>query len=140
VPVKTHLRAVPDTNVVLASQYGGKASPNKEFFECWDNEEFQILYSDDMLHEYYLKLREHHVPEKEIKALLLALRHSAEHVPIQFFHHPSHEYPVDIDDIAFILCADNGQATHLVTYDPHLLNVNSYHPFSICQTIPLLRE
>ena len=49
-------------------------------------------------------------------------------------------YPKDEDDIAFVLCAENGKATHLITYDPDLLNIKDYFKFKICKTIEFLTE
>ncbi len=47
---------------------------------------------------------------------------------IKYFH--LEKYPVDEDDIAFVLCAINGKTTHLITYDAHLLEINDYYDFS----------
>jgi len=57
--MKTSFKAVPDTNIVIASEkskFG--SSPNREFFERWRNCEFKILYSDDALLEYIEKMIE----------------------------------------------------------------------------------
>ena len=42
------------------------------------------------------------------------------------FSHFRH-YPVDEDDISFLLCAINGAASHLVSYDPHLLDLDLFY-------------
>ena len=120
--VKTPFVTVPDTNVVLASHLSkGAASPNKEYFERWKNKEFELVYSEDTLGEYLTELLEHGVPQTEAKAFITRLRRLATYVEIQFYH--LLKYPVDANDISFLLCADNAQATHLITYDPHLLNL-----------------
>ena len=49
-------------------------------------------------------------------------------------------YPKDEDDIVFVLCAENGNATHLITYDTDLLNIKEYFKFKICKTIEFLSE
>ena len=46
----------------------------------------------------------------------------AECVEIRFFHF--RHYPVDADDTIFLLCAINGAASHLVSYDRHLLEID----------------
>ncbi len=55
----------------------------------------------------------------------------AEQVQVSWFHF--RHYPVDPDDVAFVLAAINGKATHLVTRDKHLTDVaHFYHEFSTC--------
>jgi predicted nucleic acid-binding protein len=54
--MKTSFRTVPDTNVIIASQNASAASPNKEFFDRWEQEEFALLYCEDTLREYIRKL------------------------------------------------------------------------------------
>ncbi len=47
------LRVVPDTNIFIAAQKStNPSSPNKEFFERWQQAGFDLLFSDDTLHEY----------------------------------------------------------------------------------------
>ncbi len=47
-------------------------------------------------------------------------------------------YPTDADDIAFVLCALNGKATHLVTYDSDLHALPRDYPFTICEPLQFL--
>jgi len=115
----TPLRPVTDTNVLLASEKSKSAtSPNREYIQRWRNDEFTFLYSEDTLLEYIKKMQEKHISEDSIKKFLGALFELGVQVYIAFYHLPV--YPVDPDDIAFLLCADNGEATHLLTYDRHL--------------------
>jgi len=51
-------------------------------------------------------------------------------VDVSFFH--LRIYPIDPDDIAFVLCAANGEATHLLTYDHHLSDLAWAYDFTIC--------
>ena len=130
-PPSSSLKTVPDTNVVLASALRpGPASPNREYFERWKQNQFSILFSEDTLLEYIEKLREKGVSAETIKSFLVALLTLGVEVEIEFFHLPV--YPVDTDDIAFVLCAENGEASHLVSYDRHLREVAAYFPFRIC--------
>ena len=57
-----------------------------------------------------------------------------------FFHF--RHYPVDSDDVMFLLCAMNGRATHLVSYDRHLLSLRPYYAgqVTICEPVEFLRE
>ena len=99
---KTSFKVVPDTNVLIASEKSmSESSPNKEFFERWKNEEFDILYSDDTLLEYIEKMREKNIPEEIIKKLIRAILELGRNVYIIFYHLPF--YPVDSDDIPFLL-------------------------------------
>lgn len=132
------LRTVPDTNVIIAAQSLGAASPNREFVERWQNEEFELLYSEDTLREYIQKLLASGVPREKIFRLIVAIRKLGAYTTIQFFH--LIKYPADPDDIPFLLCAHNGQATHLISYDPHLLDLNGLYPFKICKTLDFLFE
>ncbi len=62
-----------------------------------------------------------------------------EEVPIRFYHF--HHYPVDADDVAFLLLALNGAASHLVTYDEHLKDVGVFYPeFITCEPIGFLSD
>lgn len=136
---KTSLRSVPDTNVLLASEMSpGAKSPNKEFFTRWRDGEFTVLFSPDTLLEYVKKLREKDLAEERVRIFLVALLETGVEIHIDYYHLPA--YPVDSDDIAFLLCADNGNATHLVTYDRHLQEVKAYYSFKICRTPVFLEQ
>ncbi|MDL1964763.1 MAG: PIN domain-containing protein [Deltaproteobacteria bacterium] len=81
--MKTSFRVVPDTNVVIASEKStSKSSPNKEFFDRWRNDEFEILYSDDTLLEYIEKMRELNISEEIIKKLIRAMLELGKHISI----------------------------------------------------------
>ncbi len=136
--MKTSLRTVPDTNVVIAAQNSSSTSPNKEFFSRWQSEEFALLFSRDTLAEYVKKLTGRQVPRERIKQLIVAIKRMGEPIPILFFHLA--RYPSDPDDVAFVLCAENGYATHLISYDNHLLVLQGSYSFKICKTVDFLSE
>jgi len=137
--MKTAYKVVPDTNVIIAAEkHPSSTSPNKEFVERWQQDEFVLLYSDDTLLEYIHKLRTQGVAESSIKKLIRAILALGQEVQIQFYHLP--QYSVDPDDIAFLLCADNGQATHIISYDKHLKDMDRWYPFKVCGTLEFLRE
>ncbi len=105
-------RAVLDTNVVLAAQRAtNPASPNREILDRWKLGEFALLYSADIINEYGEKLLEHGFSENDVRSYLALVRLLGERVDIAFFR--LRRYPGDADDIAFVLCALNGNATHL---------------------------
>ena len=135
----TSLRTVPDTNILLAAEMSSSSSsPNREYFERWRRDEFSVLFSQDTLLEYIEKLQEKAISEETIKSFLRALLELGIEIDIAYYHLPA--YPVDADDIAFLLCADNGEATHLVTYDRHLLDVGEHYSFKVCAPTVFLAD
>jgi putative PIN family toxin of toxin-antitoxin system len=133
------IRAVLDTTVaVAAGKSQSPSSPNREIIERWLQGHFTLLISKDIAAEYALKLRDRGVEESTILAFLRQLALLAEIVEIKYFHF--RHYPVDENDIAFLLCAMNGRASHLVSYDPHLLDMDIYYPeIEITPPIPFLQ-
>jgi len=133
------LRTVLDTNVLLAAQRSSHpSSPNVEILSRWRRREFVFCYSLDTLAEYTEKLLKHGIPEAEVEAFVHLLARHGEAVPIIFFHF--RHFPVDPDDVMFLLCAINGNATHLVSYDDHLLALKHFYAneFAICQPLDFL--
>lgn len=136
---KSGLRVVPDTNVIISSELSkDQRSPNRDFIERWLNHEFIVLFSDDTKIEYAIKLREKNIPKEKIISLLANLGRLGDNVVVTHYH--LKYYPEDEDDICFVLCAENGNATHIVTYDKHLLVLNGKYRFKILQIVPFLKE
>ena len=136
---KSNFLVVPDTNVIISSQLSkNQESPNKEFIDRWLKREFIVLYSDDTKIEYAIKLKEKDIPRDKIVEFLANLIMSGKNVVIKNYH--LQHYPIDEDDICFILCAENGNATHIITYDIHLLDLNGKYRFEIQQILPFLKE
>jgi putative PIN family toxin of toxin-antitoxin system len=121
------IRAVLDTTVVVAAgKSPSNSSPNREIIDRWLEGQFILLVSRDTAAEYAVKLRERGVKDSLILAFVRQIALLAEVVTIKHFHF--RHYPIDEDDIAFLLCATNGDATHLVSYDPHLLDLDIHYP------------
>ncbi len=115
-------RVVLDTNVLIAANLTKHdSSPNKQLLERWQKGDFTFLFSLDILAEYEEKLVEKGVCDEDIEELFTLIFFLGEEVSIDFYHLKI--YPTDIDDIVFLLCALNGTATHLVSYDDHLLSL-----------------
>lgn len=93
-----------------------------------------------MLSEFAEKMIEHEVPDADIIRLLASIRRLGEKVFIAAFH--TRPYPADEDDIAFLLCAINGAASHLVTYDEDLLRLRHAYiaQFRVCQPLAFLAD
>jgi putative PIN family toxin of toxin-antitoxin system len=137
----SNYRVVADTNIFLSAQLSNNVkSPNKEFFALFRQKLFTLLLSEDCLVEYIRKLEEKEISRETIVEIIAQLYKLGEEVEIKQFHFP--HYPPDQDDIAFLLCALNGKATHLVTYDNHLLGLKYAYrdSFSICETLLFLSE
>jgi hypothetical protein len=47
---------------------------------------------------------------------------------------------LDHHENPFQRCADNGNATHLVSYDPHLEAIDQFYSFKVCRTLTFLFE
>ncbi len=134
----TNIKVVLDTNVILSSFSPSPHSPSKEILKRWRNEEFTVQFSEDILEEYIEKLLEFSISEEKITHLLAALFMLGEPVFIQMYH--LEKYPEDPDDIAFLLCALNGKATHLLTYDKHLLTLQGIYDLDICEPVVFLKN
>ena len=133
------VRAVLDTNVVLAAHQSTHAtSPNREIILRWKLGEFALLYTADMLTEYAEKLYAGKIDTADVDQFLARVALVGELVEIESFHF--HHYPEDADDIAFLLCALNGGATHLVTYDPHLHVLQPHYALAICEPLRFLAD
>ena len=135
------LRAVVDTNVVLAAHLSSHpASPTAEILDRWQRREFVFLYSLDTLAEYAEKLLTHDLPPSDVAAFIRLVARHGELVPVVVFHF--RHYPVDPEDVMFLLCAINGRATHLVSYDGHLLALRPYYAgeVTICPPVEFLTE
>lgn len=134
-------RVVADSNVILAGRRArNPASPNLEFLQRWRSGEVLLLYNEQMLREYVRKLGEAGVDAAGLLEFATDVATVGSRVPTESFHLP--KYPADADDIPFLLCAWNGRATHLVSYDPHLLDLaDAFHEhFRICATTDFLAE
>lgn len=132
------IRTVLDTNVVLAANFSAHPqSPNVEIISRWRAGQFVWLVTADIMAEYAEKMVELGKPLEKVEAFVADVLTLAEEVPLRFFH--LRHYPVDGDDIAFVLCALNGTATHLVTYDVHLHDVGLFYlEYETCEPLEFL--
>lgn len=133
-------RTVPDTNIIIALQSKKPKSPNREYYERWRKQEFDLLYSEDTLLEYSLKLKDFGMPLEERKEFIREVSKLGIKIYIENFH--LRVYPADSDDISFVLCAENGNATHLISYDRHILDLKYRQSFAykICKILEFLKE
>ena len=133
-------KAVLDTNVVVSKHLSkSNDSPARKILRQWRNREFDLLYQADILAEYIEVLLLHGVDASIIRRLISIILTDGQRVKVRFFHLPT--YPSDPDDIPFLLCALNGKASHLVSYDDHLLSLgDAFAPLSICRPKRFLED
>ena len=116
-------RAVLDTNIIIAAlKSKNPKSPNLELLHRFQNDEFVLLYNDYLLSEYQEKFFTRKVNNELALGFIADLLVSGEKVEIE----ADEIKPVvlnDPDDDVVVACAVVGKATHLVTYDPHLLEL-----------------
>lgn len=136
---KPLLRAVFDTNVIIAAlKSKNPNSPTVELLKRWRNDEFLLLYADDLLLEYRQKFIARNIDAALRIAFLAGLDVFGERIelaPDQIKRVVSN----DPDDDIFVACAIVGKATHLVSYDPHLLSLEeSYQGIAILDGLHFL--
>ena len=136
--MKNLQKTVLDTNILISSWKGSINSPNTEIITLWQAGKITLLYSDDILSEYIEKLSEKGMSKEKLRILIKNIYNQGVNVNIKHFHLIT--YPEDQDDIAFVLCAENGKADYLVSYDSDLLDLNGCYFFKICNSLDFLFE
>jgi putative PIN family toxin of toxin-antitoxin system len=115
------LKAVLDTNVIVAALLSrSPSSPTMELLQRWRQREFVLLYCANLLLEYREKLVAKKIRSDRATWFLRTLIARGVAVPLAPADVIS-RVPADPDDDVLLACALVGGATHLVTYDPHLL-------------------
>jgi putative PIN family toxin of toxin-antitoxin system len=131
-------RVVLDTNVfVSAALSKNLTSPTRELLDRWERGEFVLLMCDALNDELIEKLLERGVHPTAIALLSASLLQLADWVDI-----PAEAVtPVlaDPDDDVVLACAVLGQATHVVTYDPHFdVLGGEYRGIQVVKALPFL--
>ncbi len=115
--------AVLDTNVVFAGLFSrNPRSPTAEILRRWYSGEFDLLYCDELQLEYLGKLVPPRVDPLRRNRFLARLSRLGILIPLSADDIVP-RVPADPDDDVVIACALVGGATHLVSYDPHLLSL-----------------
>ncbi len=132
-------RAVFDTNVIIAAlKSKNPNSPTAELLQRWRQREFILLYANDLLLEYREKFISRRIDPALRIAFLANLEVLGEHIPLTS-DQIQPRIPDDPDDDVVIACAIVGKATHLVSYDPHLLNLgDTYQGITILDGLHFL--
>lgn len=131
-------RVVFDTNVfVSAALSKSLTSPTRELLARWEREEFILVTCEALVTELIEKLLEHHVESSSIAILVASLARLAEWVTVL----DEEVIPVlaDPDDDIVLACAVSGQASYIVTYDPHFDALQAvYRTIQIVKALPFL--
>lgn len=118
-------RAVFDTNIIIATRKSRSAnSPSRELLQLWEAGEFDLLYSRNLQTEYEETAGARDVDLARAHSFFSNLTARGVLIEVRQI------MPVvaaDPDDEVVLACAVAGQATHLVTYDPHLLNLGNFY-------------
>ncbi len=116
-------RVVLDTNVVLAALLSRNPhSPLVELLRWWRSGAFELLYGEDLMLEYQEKFVQKGISPQKAADFLAELVDRGIFVSLS----PADIVPrvaEDPDDDVVLACALVGGATHLVTYDAHLLSL-----------------
>jgi len=136
---RRRLRAVFDTNIFVAAHLSKNPhSPTMELLRRWQQREFELLYSDDLLVEIDEKFSARGIGDEYKDSLLVELRDLATYVEVK----PSDVESViivDPDDDLILACAVVGQADQLVTYDAHFdVLEGEYRGVKITEALPFL--
>ena len=127
------VRAVLDTNVYVGGTILSRGVPY-QLLEAWRQNEFILVTSEAILAEIervlrYPRIRRRYsVTAQDIARLMDSLRADALVVPGEVEVSRTSDDP---DDDKFLACALEAQAECIVTGDPHLLSLGSYHGIAI---------
>lgn len=118
-PAPAPIRAVLDTNVPIAAHLSRNPhSPTIELIDRWRAGEFVQMYSDDTLAELQEKFIARQIAPDAAAQYVADLLRLGEYVEVA----AEDVRPViaaDPDDDLILACAVAGNATYIVTYDPH---------------------
>ncbi len=127
------VRAVLDTNVYVSGTILSRGVPY-QVLEAWRQNEFILATSEAILAEIervlrYPRIRRRYsVTAQDVTRLMDSLRADALVVPGEVEVSRTSDDP---DDTKFLACALEAQAECIVTGDPHLLSLGSYHGIAI---------
>jgi len=114
------LRAVFDTNVIIAALLSrNPRSPLLELLARWRSREFALVFNEDLHAEYREKIIAKRIQTEKARQFMSELLLEGVRVILTPADIVS-RVPADPDDDIVVACAVVGQATHLVTYDPHI--------------------
>ncbi len=130
------MRVVLDTNIIVSATISSHGFPAR-ILRAWDEDVFELLVSSDLLAEYrevlgYERIRRRHGKnDTELNQLVAEYRHGGIEVePAEAIA----AIPNDPDDDRVLECAVTGNATHIVSGDPHLLALRKLSEYPDCHS------
>jgi uncharacterized protein len=135
------MRVVLDTNIVI-SRYISPHSTPARIFQLWQEHRFEVVVSQPLLEEYEEVFLRSHIqaihklsrPEvHEVLEVFQDLAAMVDHIVTV------NVVAEDPDDNAIIECAMSGDASYIITGDPHLLNLKTYQGIQILSPALFLR-
>jgi uncharacterized protein len=118
------IAAVLDTSVIIAG-YRSTYGASREIIRLWrEEQQFQLILSDDILIEWTRVLLNHGVTEVVLENFIAALHTNALLTDNSYIVYRITEDP---SDNVFLAAALEGQAQYVVSLDRHLLSVKYYH-------------
>ncbi|HRP32867.1 MAG TPA: putative toxin-antitoxin system toxin component, PIN family [Agriterribacter sp.] len=117
------MKVVIDSNVLLVAV--GKSSRFRPIWQAFMNGDYQIVISEEIIHEYEEILKEHSAPG--VAALVMEILSVSPDVIYKRIYYAWNMIKSDADDNKFFDAAVAGNVDFLVTNDTHfneLLNIN----------------
>ncbi len=121
------LRVVIDTNVLVASLFGGRS---RRLLELWRSGALTLCLTDAILGEYLDILTRFTRIRPEVASLLAAIQ-ASDRVLFVTPTERLHAVRDDPDDDKFLECAVAAQAAAIISTDQHLLALDSFRGLPI---------
>lgn len=133
---KPKFRAVFDTNVYVAKALSkNPRSPNVELFELLKVDAYVLIWCEEIRAEVAEKLLARGLTAERIAELIAEVMSLAVWIEVPAFAMRRY-VEEDPDDDIIVACAAVAKATHIVSYDQHLLNLKE--PFLGCVVLDSL--
>lgn len=127
------MKSVVDTNVVVSS-FLSPDGVRAKVLKAWQNQQFELVVSEDILVEYERALNyqevssRHGMDADQVGQVIAEMKSFATVVK------PKQKLTVikdDPDDDKFVECAKEAGAEYIISADPHLLNLEQYEDIQI---------
>jgi len=115
-------KAVPDTNVILSTLWGGKPF---QVIELWGKGAIAVVLSQEILDEYFAIFNRFDLTEEDIEDLTILFSNPDRTI----FIHPKRKINIiksDPQDNKFLEAAAEAKADYIVSGDKHLLSIEHF--------------
>ena len=124
----TPLRIVIDANVLFSACISSQGA-SRELYRLAAEEHIILILCDYTIEEVYKHFHndKRWIPLKWLEKSLASLTYQYESTPSMFdVMNNLHLIPEDHKDVPYLILARNSNATHIVSFDKHLLDLNQY--------------